>query len=128
MASAICLPYLPLMKTVRFATWLLSGWCTLASTSCHKTSVEPTEELVLVSYAQTQCADRWGQANSVQKLQTVATAYLAQQGITGHALQASVQGSAAVCNACTCPTGLVLAGSVRKADLPALLALGFTKL
>lgn len=116
------------MKTACFATWLLSGWCALASTGCHKTTAEPTEEVVQVSYAQTQCADRWGQANSVQKLQTVAIAYLAQQGITGHTLQASVQSAGAACSACTCPTGLVLAGSVRKADLPALLALGFTKL
>jgi hypothetical protein len=116
------------MKTTRFAVWLLSGLCALASASCHKTTAEPTAEVVEVSYAQTQCADRWGQASGVQQLQTVATAYLAQQGITGHTLQASAKAPAAVCAACTCPTGLVLAGSVRKADLPALLALGFTKL
>jgi hypothetical protein len=116
------------MKTTHLTAWLLSGLCALASASCQKTAPEPTAEVVRVSYAQTQCADRWGQANGVQALQTVATAYLAQQGITGHTLQASVQSAGTVCNACACPTGLVLAGSVRKADLPALLALGFTKL
>jgi len=112
------------MQTNRLSAWLLGGLCAIASTGCHKT----TAELVEVSYAQTQCADRWGQANSTQQLQTVAKAYLAQQGITGHTLQASRTSAGAVCNACACPTGLVLAGTVRKADLPALLALGFTKL
>lgn len=116
------------MKTARLFAWMLSGLCAFASASCHKTTAEPAEETVTVSYAQTQCADRWGQASGVQQLQTVASAYLAQQGITGHTLQASVTSAAAVCSACNCPTGLVLAGSVRKADLPALLALGFKKL
>ena len=116
------------MKTARFVTWLLGGLCALASLGCHKTTAEPTEEVVQVNYTQTQCADPWGQANGVQKLQAVATAYLAQQGIVGHTLQASVQSTGTVCSACICPTGLVLAGSVRKTDLPALQALGFTKL
>lgn len=117
------------MKSAPLTTWMLGSLCALASisTSCHKETAEPAEELVEVSYAQTYCADKWGQAIGTQRLQAVASAYLTQQGITGYQLQASVQSQGSVCNACSCPTGLVLAGTVRKADLPALLALGFTK-
>lgn len=115
------------MKTTRLFAWLLGSLCIVASACCREELVEPAEEVVEVSYAQTQCADRWGQANGLQQLQTVATTYLTQQGITGYSLQASAAAPAAVCNACTCTTGLVLAGTVRKADLPAVLALGFKK-
>ena len=115
------------MQSARLTIWVLGALCALSGTSCQQETATPAEERVEVSYAQTQCADKWGQASSIQQLQAVASAYLTQQGITGHQLQASVQSQGAVCNACTCPTGLVLSGTARKADLPTLLALGFTK-
>ncbi|MFC7668089.1 hypothetical protein ACFQT0_12370 [Hymenobacter humi] len=80
-----------------------------------------------VRYAQTQCADRWGQASGTQQLAAAAQAYLAQQGLTLHQPQASVKNAGAVCSACNCPTGLVLEGTVQPADLSAVLALGFTR-
>jgi hypothetical protein len=115
----------------RFATWLLGSLC-FAATSCicgPKTDLpEPVQpELVAVRYAQTQCADRWGQAQGSQQLVEVAPAYLAQQGLTLNQPHARTTGPAAACNACTCLTGVVLEASVSPADLPAVLALGFTK-
>lgn len=111
----------------RFAAWLLSGLCALATTSCTSKKQTPEPELTGVQYAQTQCADRWGQAQGTRQLVAAAQAYLAQQGLTLYQPQASVRNPAAVCNACTCTTGLVLEGAVQPADLPAVLALGFTK-
>jgi hypothetical protein len=119
----------------RFAVWLLSGLCVLAAPGCicgpdTDTLPEPAQpetEQVAVSYAQTQCADRWGQARGTQQLVAVAQAYLAQQGLTLNQPRASVTGQASACAACTCPTGLVLEATVSPADLPAVLALGFTK-
>jgi hypothetical protein len=117
------------MKHTRLIVWLLSGLggLTAISCNCKKDEIRPEAEpaTVQVSYAQTQCADRWGQAQGTQQLATVATAYLAQQGITLYQPQASVRNPAAVCNACTCTTGLVLEGQVRPADLAAVQALGF---
>jgi len=57
----------------------------------------------------------------------VATAYLARQGILEHTPQARVVLAGSVCNACACPTGLVLVGAVRQSALPTLQVLGFTK-
>ena len=111
----------------RFAAWLLSGLCALATVSCTSEEKNPGPELVGVQYAQTQCADRWGPAPGTQQLAAAAQAYLAQQNLTLYQAQASVKNSGAVCTACTCPTGLVLEGAVQPADLQAVLALGFTK-
>ena len=57
----------------------------------------------------------------------VAQAYLAQQGLALHQPRARVANAGAICNACHCPTGLVLEGTVPPADTAAMLALGFTK-
>lgn len=123
-------------KYPRFTTWLLGSLCALATTSCicgpkselpEPAQQQPKAELVAVRYAQTQCADRWGQAQGTQQLVTAAQAYLAQQGLTLNQPQASATGQAGACAACTCPTGLVLEASVSPTDLPAVLALGFTK-
>ena len=111
----------------RFAAWLLSGLCALATVSCTSEEKNPEPELVGVQYAQTQCADRWGQAPGTRQLVAAAQAYLAQQNLTLYLAQVSVKNSGAVCAACTCPTGLVLEGAVQPADLQAVLALGFTK-
>jgi hypothetical protein len=116
------------MKRTRLTIGLLGVLGSLSAASCfckEKVGPEPEQATVKVSYAQTQCADRWGQAQGKQQLATVATAYLAQQGITLYQPQASLQNPPAVCNACTCPTGLVLEGSVSPADLAAMRALGF---
>ena len=115
----------------RFATWCLGSLCALAA-SCicgPKTDLpEPAQpELVAVRYAQTQCADRWGSAQGAQQLIEVAPAYLAQQGLTLVQPYASVTGPPSACAACTCLTGVVLEARVAPADLPAVLALGFTK-
>ena len=120
-------------KSTRFATWLLSGLCAFAAMSCgcKEEEIQPAPEqkteMVGVSYAQTQCNDRWGQASTAQQLVSKAQAYLTQQGLTLHQPQASAKGQPAVCAACTCPTGLVLEATVSPADLSAVLALGFTK-
>jgi hypothetical protein len=117
------------MKSTRLSAWLLASLCVVASTSCHsERDPEPADaDLVQVRYAQTQCADKWGSVRGTQQLETTATTYLAQQGITlfnAHASQVSVE---AVCNACTCPTGVVLTGKVTSAQLVAIQALGFAK-
>ncbi|ALW85925.1 hypothetical protein AUC43_12955 [Hymenobacter sedentarius] len=114
-------------KPTRFAAWLFGSLCTLAAVGCTCELEDPAPELVGVRYAQTQCADRWGQAPSTQQLVAAAQGYLAQQGLTLHQPRASVKDAGAVCTACTCLTGLVLEGAVQPADLPAVLALGFTK-
>ncbi|OWP61367.1 hypothetical protein CDA63_19770 [Hymenobacter amundsenii] len=99
----------------------------MATVGCTGEQEDPAPELVGVRYAQTQCADRWGQAASTQQLLAAAQGYLAQQNLTLHQPRASIKDAGAVCTACTCPTGLVLEGTVQPADLPAVLALGFTK-
>jgi putative hemolysin len=125
-------PYVFLMKPkpTRFAAGLLGGLCALAAASCTADQVEPEHPaptLMGVRYVQTQCADRWGQAPGTQALVNAARTYLAQQGLTLHQAQAGGTNTGAVCAACTCPTGLVLEGAVALAELPAVLALGFTQ-
>lgn len=114
-------------KPTRFACWLLVSLCAMAAVSCTSEKQAPDPDLVAVRYSQTQCADRWGQAQSTQQLIIAAQTYLAQQGLTLHQPYASVKNVGMVCNACSCTTGLVLEGTVQSAELPAVLALGFTK-
>ena len=121
------------MKSLRLTAWLLSGCFTLAGTACHSSDPEPeklTASSIKVRYAQTQCADRWspGRGLSPAQLETTATTYLAQQGITFSNAHAAQSSPAAVCNACTCPTGVLLEGEVSAAQLAAIQALGFTKI
>jgi len=115
------------LNPTRFAVWLLGSLCIVAALSCGREKEPPAPDLVGVRYAQTQCADRWGQAPGTQQLVIVAQAYLTQQGLTLHQPRARVNDAGAVCSACTCPTGLVLEGTVPPADVAAVLALGFTK-
>jgi hypothetical protein len=128
--------------TARLSTWLLSGLLALTGMGCSTNNEpEPTSEDtskpspiiciiegVKVRYKQTYCADRWGQASTTQQLETVATAYLAQQGITFNGAHATRATPAAVCNACTCTTGVVLEGEISPSQLAAIQALGFTKI
>jgi|GEM_PF-3885674 len=127
------------MKSLSFSALLLSGLLTLAA-GCHKKDVRPVEkptdcgplltDSVFVRYQQTYCADRWGQAQGAQQLQSVAQAYLVQQGISLRpgALMAYGRNPASVCNACACTTGLVVEAAIVPADLPAMQALGFTRI
>lgn len=115
------------MKPTFLTTRLLVSLCALATAGCTNETIKPESAAarVKVTYDQTQCADRWGQAKGTQQLVAVAQAYLAQQGVTLYQPQATVKNTGAVCNACTCPTGVVLEGEVQPADLPLVLSLGF---
>ncbi|HEX8349118.1 MAG TPA: hypothetical protein VF598_04085 [Hymenobacter sp.] len=117
-------------KSIQSAAWLLGSLCALSAAKCTSNELEredPAPQLVEVRYVQTQCSDRWGPAPSTQALVTTARAYLAQRGLTLYQPQAIVQNTGAVCSACSCPTGVVLEGSVAPAEVAAVLALGFTK-
>jgi hypothetical protein len=117
-------------RSTQSLAWLLGSLCALSAARCTSNKLEkedPSPKLVEVRYVQTQCADRWGPAPSTQALVTTAQAYLAQQGLTLHQPQATVQNPGAVCSACSCPTGVVLEGSVAPTEVAAVLALGFTK-
>jgi hypothetical protein len=118
------------MPLARVIGWILLGSASFSSAGCRSTDPAPATdtELVQVSYAQTYCADRWGQTAGLQQFESVATTYLSQQGVTAHQLKARVKEQAAGCNACTCTTGLVLEGLVRQADLPTLEKVGFKKI
>jgi hypothetical protein len=120
------------MTLARSIIWTLSLSCSASFGSAGCRNNEPTPgagpEMVQVSYGQTYCADRWGQASNLQQLESIATAYLSQQGVTAHHLKARVKEQPAGCNACTCTTGLVLEGLVRTTDLLTLEKLGFKKL
>ena len=116
------------MNFPRLTVGLLTSLCLLAGTSCKKNSEPaPPDDTVAVSYAQTQCADKWGQATTTQLLETTATTYLVQQGIAFTQAHAAQVNTGAVCNACTCPTGVMLMGKVPTSQLAAVQALGFTK-
>ncbi len=112
------------MTAPRLTAWLLGGLCALAGASCQKSS-DTDPEAVEVSYAATQCADPWGLTTSNQQLRQAAYDYVKAKGITPFSLSSSASIPAAVCSACTCPTGVVLTGTARRADLPALQAIGF---
>lgn len=115
-------------KPTRLVAYLFSSLCFLSTEGCTRDAQDPAPtSLVGVRYAQTQCADPWGQASSTQQLVVVARGYLAQHGITLFQPQARVDNAGAVCTACSCSTGVVLAGAVQPADVSAVLALGFTK-
>ena len=114
-------------KSIRFAAWLLGSLCVLATSGCAHEKEGPTPELVAVRYTQIQCGEPWSQVYGAQPLVASAQAYLAQQGITLHHPQAHVIQAGGVCQACGCPTGVVLEGAVQPADVTAVLALGFTK-
>ena len=112
---------------IRLSAGLLSSLCLIATASCAFEKESPGPGLVRVSYAQTQCADRWGQARGTQQFVAAAQTYLFQQGLTLYKPQAIAKNLGFTCDACTCPTGLVLKGRVKPADLPAVLALGFVE-
>lgn len=121
------------MTLPRPNAWLLSGLLALAATTACTSKQDPEPEQppvaqTKVSYAQTQCADKWGQAQTPQQLEAVATAYLAQRGIVLANPQATQAGPPTVCNACTCTTGVVLVGEVPPGQLAAVQALGFQKM
>jgi len=122
------------MTSLRPTAWLLSSLLALASVACtcKKDTPEPEQpkaQLIKVSYAQTQCADKWGQARTTQQLEAAATAYLVQQGVSLSNPKATAPSAPGlVCHACTCPTGTVLVGEVPASQLAAIQALGFTKL
>ena len=115
------------MRTSHLTTWLLSGLCLLAAASCSKKTAEPEASGVLVSYAQTYCADPWGSVKGNQQLVAAASAYLSSKGITLTNAQASQVSSPATCLACTCGTGVVLTGRVDSTQLAAVQALRFKK-
>jgi hypothetical protein len=128
------------MKPFSFTPLLVGGLLTLAAASCQKKDIRPIEkpvdcgafllDSVLVRYQQTYCADPWGQVQGAQQLQATAQAYLVQQGVRLRpgALTAYGRNPASVCNACTCTTGLVVEAAIVPADLPAVQALGFTRI
>ncbi len=121
------------MNVSRPTAWLLSSLLALASAACTckkdaPAPEEPKIQTTKVSYAQTQCSDKWGQARTPQQLEALATAYLAQQGIILTNPKATQSAPAAVCNACMCPTGVVLVGEVPPGQLAAVQALGFQKI
>jgi hypothetical protein len=120
------------MTRFRLFAALLVGVCTFGTTSCLIEGCKgddptPAVEPVQVSYAQTYCADKWGQAIGAQQLEAAAKAYLQQQGVTPQQLQAAAVNPPSVCNACSCTTGLVLKVTVNPADLQTMLNLGFEK-
>jgi hypothetical protein len=116
------------MISLRLAARFLGSLCILANISCRQQrDPEPIlSDLAQVSYGQTQCADKWGLVRGTEQLETTATAYLAQQGITLVNVRASQVSAGANCNACTCGTGVVLTGQVAYSQLAAIQALGFT--
>ncbi len=123
------------MNALRPTAWLLSSLLALAGTGCslcHEPDIEPAPAKqssgIKVRYAQTYCADRWGQAPTPQQLETAATTFLNQQGISLVNAYATQAAPAAVCNACACTTGVVLEGEVSATQLAAIQALGFTKI
>lgn len=96
---------------------------------CGTTDTAPEPQgPVTVRYAQTQCADPWAGAgqNTDQGFEAAAKAYVQQQGIQLYSSSVTTAG-AAVCAACTCPTGRVLQATVSPADVAALEALGFKR-
>ncbi len=114
------------MNATRLPVLLLSSLLALGATSCFcGEEVYPAEDSVKVTYAQTQCADHWGQANDPQLLASKASTYLTQKGVQVYSISATTAGPAQVCNACTCLTGNVVEAYVAQADLPAVLSLGF---
>jgi hypothetical protein len=118
------------MRLLRLSTWLLGSLLLLNSCNkCNEPAPEPVPAIepdqVSVSYDQTQCADKWGQAATPQQLEALAVAYLAKQGITLAGPKASQTGPPTVCNACSCPTGVVLVGTVHVNQVTAIQALGF---
>ncbi|MCC2548392.1 hypothetical protein LJY25_18240 [Hymenobacter sp. BT175] len=116
------------MKATRLSVLLLSSLLGLGATSCfcgEKEEVCPAEDSVKVTYAQTQCADHWGQASDPQVLASKASAYLTQKGVQVYSVTAASTGPAQVCSACTCLTGNVVEAYVAQADLPTVLGLGF---
>ena len=116
------------MTASRLTFWLLGGLCLAAGASCNKTTPEPNPDEVKVSYAQTQCADPWGLTQNTQQLRDAAAAYLKAKGVTPFPFTVSNTNPVINCAACTCPTGVLLSGTARTADLPALQAMGFVKL
>jgi hypothetical protein len=116
------------MNLARLVIWTLVCSYGFVSVSCRNNEPEPNTEMVKVSYAQTYCSDRWGQATGLQQFESIAIAYLSQQGVTSHQLKASVKEQPSLCNACNCTTGLVLEGLVHNTDLLALEKLGFKKI
>ena len=112
------------MTSPRLTAWLLGGLFALAGTSCHKSS-DPDPDAVDVGFIATQCADPWGLTTTNQQLKDAAYAYVKAKGLTPFAFTVSTAGPAAGCSACTCPTGVVLTGTARRTDLPALQAIGF---
>jgi hypothetical protein len=118
------------MNLARSIVWTLICSCNFVNAGCQSNDPKPIAdtEMVQVSYAQTYCSDRWGQAAGLQQFERVATTYLSQQGVTAHRLKARVKEQSSVCNACNCTTGLVLEGLVRNTDLLILEKLGFKKI
>lgn len=110
---------------------LVGSLTALGTSSCllddEKEEARP-QTTVGVRYAQTQCADPWGQARTPQDLEVAVKNHLQQQGIVAQDVQASRTSGGSVCLACVCKTGIELQAQVNRTDLPAVLALGFQEI
>ncbi|WP_059072230.1 hypothetical protein [Solirubrum puertoriconensis] len=114
------------MKTTAVLGRLLGSLLLLAPLgACEKD--DDAKANVGVAYAQTYCLDWWGGAASPEELVAKATSYLQQRGISLTNARAATERPAEVCNACSCKSGVILRGSVREQDVPALLELGFER-
>ncbi len=89
-------------------------------------NVEPATDLVSVTYGETQCSDSWQKgATDAETLKNI-EAFLSGKNIrfTGTAI-APAPPETGYCQACTCPSGRVIKGTVRKDDLAKIQELKF---
>lgn len=90
---------------------------------CSKDDV--SNEYVYALYSQTSCADPWGYSNNNEELAIKIKDYFEIQNIEIFDVEIDNKGTAQLCNACTCLSGMRIIVKVRIDDLNSVIEHGF---
>ena len=116
------------MRFQIFATTLLAGFLLLGG--CNRSDDNDCSDCVLLSYAQTQCADPWGYGadGSAIAVEYAVRDFFASRGVVLNTV--TISGATApvtTCAACSCPSGKTIYVLVNSADSASLISLGFAR-
>lgn len=95
--------------------------------ACKKDDVDGDVRYAHFKYAQTQCADPWPSGATDVTTVLNAKRYLDSMNATAVTLKLSTDGTAEVCNACSCKTGKVFHATTTEDKAAKFLAIGFVR-
>lgn len=105
---------------------LLCIFCSLIvlNYSCSKKDDGP-DEYLSVFYNQTSCSDPWGYSNDKDELANKVQEFFTTENIEIYDVKFDNKGTAQLCNACTCLSGIRIITKIKRDDLDNMIDHGF---